>query len=787
MANYYFKTKVSSQPKAYSHCNYILGVDKYDYKQNEIAYVSSSLGMEEQRDFWYLADSHERANGRRYREFEMSLPSELPLEENIKIVDEFIAKHIGKRFHYTAVIHDKELNDNGHKNVHCHLMFNERELDGVVRPVNNFFKRYNPKNVEKGGVKKTTEFNSKDKLFELRKDFEIMINNAYAKNGLDISVSCETLAKQKEYAELANDYELAKSLDRQPVSIIKPYLLNKPFEKMNEIEQEYFLQYKLDKENKVEKINEYISYLETSKKLPVEKIEMTRELSGASLYFANEKRITELQNDLGNAYIDSINVKFNTLCKLNWSFLPTFREYKDTTKALDSIPVNAILSDETILLKEELLNKQTLAFKTLNDEADRRMKYPKFSNAISVEKSRVTANIDTISTSINNLENENDKILSNNENTNVSKLYSDNVRTVSKYLNSFLEHRHISNATNLTKKYLEEDFINRSVLNSLSKGKYKELEKEIKFYKNEISNLEKLCIAKPKQKDIFVNMINDYSNSLKDVELSFNEIKPELYPTYERTKATLKLNYEAKLLYLEGKEPLIKDNLCRHKSNLVFDSITKNICNELIESHKAQIPILEKQALSINNMKSNLAHSFNNDNLLLLAKNKLSKGKYLKIVHTHRNNYAQLRTYLDILKKEPDNTLAKLNKDKYVEICDSSLSIMQEANKEFATQSKELGLCMKEIIKSKEKAQAFISSLELNNTTSLNNLKTELYELNGMVKENYKAQDLKTLSINKKNLGKQPNIQGFGGGSSRILDNEDEILKDNKKQNTLSL
>ena len=46
VANYYFKTKTSSQPKAFSHCNYILGVDKYDYKQNEIAYVSSTLELE---------------------------------------------------------------------------------------------------------------------------------------------------------------------------------------------------------------------------------------------------------------------------------------------------------------------------------------------------------------------------------------------------------------------------------------------------------------------------------------------------------------------------------------------------------------------------------------------------------------------------------------------------------------------------------------------------------------------------------------------------------------------
>ena len=43
----------------------------------------------------------------------------------------------------------------GNDQPHVHLMFNERLQDGIERDPEQYFKRYNSKNPERGGAKKT--------------------------------------------------------------------------------------------------------------------------------------------------------------------------------------------------------------------------------------------------------------------------------------------------------------------------------------------------------------------------------------------------------------------------------------------------------------------------------------------------------------------------------------------------------------------------------------------------------------------------------------------------------
>ena len=43
----------------------------------------------------------------------------------------------------------------GNDQPHVHLMFNERLQDGIERDPEQYFKRYNSKNSERGGAKKT--------------------------------------------------------------------------------------------------------------------------------------------------------------------------------------------------------------------------------------------------------------------------------------------------------------------------------------------------------------------------------------------------------------------------------------------------------------------------------------------------------------------------------------------------------------------------------------------------------------------------------------------------------
>lgn len=103
--------------------------------------------------FWKMSDEHERANGTAYREHVISLPRELSAEQRHDLILDWIAEEIGDKHAYQYAIHNPPAAD-GMEQPHCHLMFCERELDGIERAPDEYFKRYNSKNPEKGGARK---------------------------------------------------------------------------------------------------------------------------------------------------------------------------------------------------------------------------------------------------------------------------------------------------------------------------------------------------------------------------------------------------------------------------------------------------------------------------------------------------------------------------------------------------------------------------------------------------------------------------------------------------------
>lgn len=46
---------------------------------------------------------------------------------------------MGEKYPYTYAIHEAK-NEKGEKNLHCHLMFSERELDGIDRELSQFLR-----------------------------------------------------------------------------------------------------------------------------------------------------------------------------------------------------------------------------------------------------------------------------------------------------------------------------------------------------------------------------------------------------------------------------------------------------------------------------------------------------------------------------------------------------------------------------------------------------------------------------------------------------------------------
>ena len=102
-------------------------------------------------EFWWAADTHERANGAVYREIEVALPRELTPAQRQELMHEFIQTHLGQRHTYTLVIHNPTAAPDGGEQPHVHLMFSERIQDGTRRDPVQYFKRYNAKVLDCSG------------------------------------------------------------------------------------------------------------------------------------------------------------------------------------------------------------------------------------------------------------------------------------------------------------------------------------------------------------------------------------------------------------------------------------------------------------------------------------------------------------------------------------------------------------------------------------------------------------------------------------------------------------
>ena len=105
-------------------------------------------------EFWKAADTSERANGCTYREIEIALPRELKPEQRLELVRDFVRQEIGDRHAYQFAIHNPKAAIAGGEQPHAHIMFSERLNDGIHRDPEQYFKRANTKEPERGGAKK---------------------------------------------------------------------------------------------------------------------------------------------------------------------------------------------------------------------------------------------------------------------------------------------------------------------------------------------------------------------------------------------------------------------------------------------------------------------------------------------------------------------------------------------------------------------------------------------------------------------------------------------------------
>ena len=234
MAIFHLRMKKSKRGSKYIpptvHSDYINREKKYDKKKDLLFKEVKNLPEEfnDIKDFWKCAETYERKNSNLYRELEISLPREFTPKENKKIVDNFCENLFGKEYVYNYAMHNPKSFD-GDMQPHVHIMFFERKIDDIKRDRNKYFKRYNPKNVEKGGWRKDEKWNERSTLKNIRKEWETFLNFELEKKGIE-KVSAKSLKDQKRDAENNNDYKKVYELNREPVNIDGKILYRKESE-----------------------------------------------------------------------------------------------------------------------------------------------------------------------------------------------------------------------------------------------------------------------------------------------------------------------------------------------------------------------------------------------------------------------------------------------------------------------------------------------------------------------------------------------------------------------------
>ncbi|EGT4490407.1 MobA/MobL family protein [Cronobacter malonaticus] len=152
--------KVGKAGKASPHAAYIARIGQYEKRLERGEKLEASefgnmpkWAASNPLQFWEAADANERKNGTTYREFEIALPREMNPAQRLELVRDFVEQEIGDRHAYQFAIHTPTAADGGEQ-PHAHVMFSERQVDGIDRDPEQYFKRYNSKNPERGGAKK---------------------------------------------------------------------------------------------------------------------------------------------------------------------------------------------------------------------------------------------------------------------------------------------------------------------------------------------------------------------------------------------------------------------------------------------------------------------------------------------------------------------------------------------------------------------------------------------------------------------------------------------------------
>lgn len=737
MAHYRLSMKNGKAGGAVANFQYNMGIGKYLYKENEIitSFHNIPEWAESPVDFWQKYSLEDRANSS-YKKIELSLQDELSLEENLKILNEFIEKNIGKDFYYSVVIHDKESNEKGIQNTHAHIMICKRKEDGIKRTPEQFFKRYSSKHPETGGALTDNKYwKNKQTLLNMRENWEQIINNCFEKNNIKKRVSCQSLKTQREEALKNNEFEKAEMLNR-PAQNIEGYILKKDEKDLTDKEKEKIEEYNDIKEYR--SLKELVYSLELQRaeyelaELEKENVVKEKELKNGNIF-------AEIFDNTQNLFMMSIEKK-SLEEKLSNDELLRKSAIRELNKEYGEIELKIdVLSKDKNSNFDEINNLQNKLEEIEDKTSDEKIKkkvteiasilHNKLNNLFFAEQKLEVLVTESISNlgAIANSEKFYNEYQYNNWEMNYIAL-KDKEREIDK----------ITIKLENIKNELNEKQLNTYTYNSLTKGEYSKL-------KTDLDNIEE-------------RLFNHHDNAMSDEEHSYLSQRKKVLETkianiekkyskgedknkFIRRKYSIKNKYYENFLNLKNELEKNKMEISYLKNNILdIPHEKEKEFQERYRENKLNIEnrTLKSKLYKIEVSKKQLELKLTDTSLEKLALNKLTEGKYEKLLKDYSNLLLEEKNATDVsqltsIKFEIEN-LEKQQKELLSNIDNKSFYLIKNAyskkiKAELYQVEREIKITENKIAKNEEvinRKSDFRGSYKKLKDFSINNVKAEL-------------------------------------------------------------
>ena len=666
--------------KGLAHFKYIMGEDRYSYKENELIYEKHNMPPHlSAEDFWQSADAYERANGRVYKEIRIALPNGFSKKENQDLLNKFLEKELGNNFYYSAVIHDKDSSEDEIRNVHAHIMVCPRKIDGIERDTKQFFSRYNSKNIEEGGALKDPYWNKKETLTHFRESWEETLNNALEKKNWR-KVSCKSLQQQRKEALEKQDLDLVDFLDREPIQI-NNYTLKKDKKYYNELDIADWDNYMHNK--KVRDLKEELyNLLQKKKEQEIERSNIFKNLKDINSVIRNFNKSDEKFKDIYSIQEDilmlEVEKKHTELAILNLSKVEdkTDEEIEELRKLearIMSIEISLInfnnqLNKELEELKAgDLFEKKYKELNKKNFQND----YKRFLETQS-EISKLEKGIEENKTKLENLHKIVLNILTKGEYSKILREYKNEeqaemlLKLEKRFSRGNNKNLYIRTKYNLEKKYKElinaktMELEKKKVLNNILEGKldFKDknnliietinsLQKDIANINNQIEKRE-LQIKSLEKVNIQVKIYDEISEGeFSKITKQFEVNEKEIGKLNEQLKNVNTFNFSLKNKIKAEIEKLEKEN-----SSFVikYEEIKKSITNEKFNSLKEEylnkiengIKTYRKEINNLKNERQHINYALRRSKDLLFKTSKSNIPSIKNFIENHNRYKANL-------------------------------------------------------------------------------------------------------------------------------------------------